>query len=119
VGREPNLYTPSYPLLEYMEFYFNLLSSMFPRLMSKEDAVNRHIEGDKSNRLPNLIIRKFSFRPASKLLEYMGFYYSLLSIMLHRITSKENAADCCVDRGNPHRLRTYITRKFSSALVCR
>jgi hypothetical protein len=74
----PNLYTSASTLLEYMDIYFNILSTMLPRLMSKEDAVNSHVECDKTNLLPNLIIRKFSFHPASKLLEHTDFYYSLL-----------------------------------------
>jgi hypothetical protein len=102
----PSLYTSASTLLEYMEFYFCILSTMLPRLMSKEDAVNSHVECDKTNLLPNLMIRKFSFRPASKLPGYTGFYYSLLSTMLHRLTSKENALSNCIERGKDNRLPT-------------
>lgn len=99
VERGPNIYTPTSTLLEYMEFYYSLLSTMLPRLMSKEDAVNNHVECDKTNWLPNLIIRKFSFRPAYKLLEHMEVYYRLLSTMFPRLMSKENAVNSCVERG--------------------
>ena len=102
----PNIYTPVSTLLECMEFYHSLLSTMLPRLMSKEDAVNSHVECDKSNRLPNLIIRKSSFSPASKLLEHMEFYYSLLSTMLPRLMSRENAANSYTERGKAKWLPT-------------
>jgi hypothetical protein len=93
-------------LLECMEFYHSLLSTMLPRLMSKEDAVNSHVECDKSNRFPNLIIRKSSFSPASKLLEHMEFYYSLLSTMLPRLMSRENAVNSYKERGKAKWLPT-------------
>jgi hypothetical protein len=102
----PNLYTPVSTLLECMEFYHSLLSTMLPRLMSKEDAVNSHVECDKSNRFPNLIIRKSSFSPASKLLEHMEFYYSLLSTMLPRLMSRENAVNSYKERGKAKWLPT-------------
>jgi hypothetical protein len=89
-----------------MEFYYSLLSTMLPRLMSKEDAVNSNVECDKTNWLPNLITRKFSFSPAFKLPEYMEVYYGLLSTMLPRLMSKEDAVNSCVERGKANWLPT-------------